>query len=31
MGLSYVGVCDHSRSAYYAGGLKADDVLGPQR
>jgi len=27
MGLSYVGVCDHSRSAYYAGGLKADDVL----
>ncbi len=27
MGLSYVGVCDHSRSAYYAGGLKAEDVL----
>ena len=27
MGLSYIGVCDHSRSAYYAGGLKADDVL----
>ena len=26
MGLSYVGVCDHSKSAYYAGGLKADDV-----
>ena len=27
MGLSYVGVCDHSKSAYYAGGLKGDDVL----
>ncbi len=26
MGLSYVGVCDHSKSAYYAGGLKADEV-----
>jgi DNA polymerase (family 10) len=26
MGLSYVGVCDHSKSAYYAGGLKPDDV-----
>ncbi len=26
MGLSYVGVCDHSKSAYYAGGLKGDDV-----
>ena len=26
MGLSYVGICDHSKSAYYAGGLKADDV-----
>ena len=24
--LSYVGICDHSKSAYYAGGLKADDV-----
>ena len=28
MGLAYVGICDHSRSAYYAGGLKAEDVLG---
>jgi len=27
MGLSYVGVCDHSKSAYYAGGLKPDEVL----
>lgn len=27
LGLSYVGISDHSRSAYYAGGLKADDVL----
>jgi DNA polymerase (family X) len=26
MGLSYVGICDHSKSAYYAGGLKADQV-----
>jgi DNA polymerase (family 10) len=26
MGLSYVGIADHSRSAAYAGGLKADDV-----
>ena len=25
--LSYVGICDHSKSAYYAGGLKPDDVL----
>jgi len=25
-GLSYIGISDHSRSAYYAGGLKADDV-----
>ena len=25
--LSYVGICDHSKSAYYAGGLKADDVV----
>jgi DNA polymerase (family 10) len=28
MGLTYVGISDHSRSAYYAGGLKAEDVLG---
>ncbi|OPY70563.1 MAG: DNA polymerase/3'-5' exonuclease PolX [Syntrophorhabdaceae bacterium PtaU1.Bin034] len=27
LGLSYVGISDHSKSAYYAGGLKADDVL----
>lgn len=27
MGLSYVGICDHSKSAYYAGGLKGEDVL----
>jgi DNA polymerase (family X) len=27
MGLSYVGVSDHSRSAYYAGGLKTEDVI----
>jgi DNA polymerase (family 10) len=26
MGLSYVGISDHSKSAYYAGGLKAEDV-----
>ncbi len=26
MGFSYVGISDHSKSAYYAGGLKADDV-----
>ncbi|MEI6155308.1 MAG: helix-hairpin-helix domain-containing protein, partial [Deltaproteobacteria bacterium] len=26
IGLSYIGISDHSRSAYYAGGLKADDV-----
>ena len=26
MGLSYLGISDHSKSAYYAGGLKADDV-----
>ena len=27
MGFSYIGITDHSRSAYYAGGLKAEDVL----
>jgi DNA polymerase (family 10) len=26
MGLSYVGISDHSKSAGYAGGLKAEDV-----
>jgi DNA polymerase (family 10) len=26
MGLAYMGISDHSRSAYYAGGLKVDDV-----
>jgi DNA polymerase (family X) len=28
LGLSYVGICDHSKSAAYAGGLKPDDVRG---
>jgi DNA polymerase (family 10) len=27
MGLTYVGISDHSKSAYYAGGLKVEDVL----
>ncbi len=27
MGFSYVGITDHSKSAYYAGGLKKEDVL----
>jgi DNA polymerase (family X) len=27
MGFSYIGITDHSRSAYYAGGLKTEDVL----
>jgi DNA polymerase (family 10) len=26
MGYSYLGIADHSRSAYYAGGLKPDDI-----
>jgi DNA polymerase (family X) len=26
MGLAYMGISDHSRSAYYAGGLKVDDI-----
>jgi DNA polymerase (family 10) len=26
MGLSYVGITDHSKSAYYAGGLREDQV-----
>jgi DNA polymerase (family 10) len=26
MGLSYIGISDHSKSAYYARGLKADDI-----
>jgi DNA polymerase (family 10) len=26
MGFSYIGVSDHSKSAYYAGGLKVDDI-----
>ena len=26
MGLTYLGITDHSRSAYYARGLKADDL-----
>ncbi|NLO26054.1 MAG: DNA polymerase/3'-5' exonuclease PolX [Clostridiales bacterium] len=27
MGMQYIGISDHSRSAYYAGGLKAEDIL----
>lgn len=27
MGLSYIGISDHSKSAFYAGGLKNDDLL----
>ncbi len=27
MGMFYIGISDHSRSAYYAGGLKEKDVL----
>lgn len=27
MGMQYIGISDHSRSAYYAGGLKTEDVL----
>jgi len=26
MGFTYMGIADHSRSAYYAGGLKIDDI-----
>jgi DNA polymerase (family 10) len=26
MGLKYIGISDHSRSAYYAGGLKEEDI-----
>lgn len=26
MGFSYIGISDHSKSAYYAGGLKTDDI-----
>lgn len=26
MGLEYIGISDHSQSAYYAGGLKKDDI-----
>jgi len=26
LGFSYIGISDHSKSAYYAGGLKTDDV-----
>lgn len=26
MGLSYIGISDHSRSAYYAGGLSVEDL-----
>ena len=27
MGMQYIGISDHSRSAYYAGGLMAEDIL----
>jgi DNA polymerase (family X) len=27
LGFSYVGISDHSKTAYYAGGLKRDDIL----
>ncbi|HPU30121.1 MAG TPA: DNA polymerase/3'-5' exonuclease PolX [Syntrophorhabdaceae bacterium] len=27
MGMSYIGISDHSKSAYYARGLKTDDIL----
>jgi len=27
MGLSYIGISDHSKSAYYAKGLKVEDVM----
>jgi len=27
MGMSYIGISDHSKSAYYARGLKNDDIL----
>ena len=26
MGLKYIGITDHSRSAFYAGGLKIEDI-----
>ncbi|MCX5805143.1 MAG: DNA polymerase/3'-5' exonuclease PolX [Proteobacteria bacterium] len=26
MGLTYIGISDHSRTAYYAGGLKVEDI-----
>jgi len=26
MGMQYIGISDHSRSAYYAGGLKVEDI-----
>ena len=26
LGFSYIGISDHSKSAYYAGGLKSDDL-----
>lgn len=27
LGMEYIGISDHSRSAYYAGGLKIEDVI----
>lgn len=31
MGYEYLGICDHSQAAYYAGGLKPDKVLKQQQ
>jgi DNA polymerase (family 10) len=31
LGLTYFGVCDHSQSAFYAGGLKVEEVLQQQK
>jgi DNA polymerase (family 10) len=31
MGYEYLGICDHSQSAFYANGLKADRVLEQQK
>lgn len=31
LGYEYLGICDHSQAAYYAGGLKPDEVLRQQQ
>lgn len=31
MGFEYFGICDHSQSAFYANGLKADRILAQQQ